>query len=70
MSYYEFCSSIRFNMSWTYYNCRNLTGSPVCGNNVTNMSYTYHSCSNLYGDAYLYNVTNGTTLGTYKSVKN
>ena len=29
------------NMSSTYYNCRNLTGNPVCGDKVTNMSYAY-----------------------------
>ena len=33
----------------TYYNCQNLTGSPVCGNNVTNMTYTYYNCYNLTG---------------------
>ena len=33
----------------TYYGCNNITGSPVCGNNVTNMSYTYYACSNLTG---------------------
>jgi len=33
----------------TYYNCFNLTGSPVCGDNVTNMSCAYHNCRNLTG---------------------
>ena len=37
------------NMSNTYRNCRNLTGSPVCGNNVTNMAYAYSNCTNLTG---------------------
>ena len=37
------------NMYMTYYNCRNLTGSPVCGVNVANMSYTYTQCYNLTG---------------------
>ena len=32
-----------------YSYCYNLTGSPVCGDNVTNMSYTYYNCSNLTG---------------------
>jgi hypothetical protein len=36
-------------MSYTYYECYNLTGSPICGHNVTNMSYAYHSCKNLTG---------------------
>ena len=33
----------------TYWNCRNLTGSPVCGDKVTNMSNTYCLCFNLTG---------------------
>ena len=33
----------------TYTDCRNLTGSPVCGNNVTSMANTYYYCSNLTG---------------------
>ena len=37
------------NMYYTYLNCTNLTGSPVCGDNVTNMGSTYHSCTNLTG---------------------
>ena len=36
-------------MSNTYYNCKNLTGSPVCRANVTNMVNTYHNCCNLTG---------------------
>ena len=34
----------------TYYNCRNLTGSPVCGDNVTNMVEAYFRCTNLTGN--------------------
>ena len=37
-------------MSYAYSSCSNLTGSPVCGENVTDMSYVYHSCSNLTGN--------------------
>ena len=37
------------NMYRTYYNCRNLTGSPVCGPNVTSMFGTYWDCTNLTG---------------------
>ena len=37
------------NMSYMCYNCTNLTGSPVCGENVTNMSYAYYNCRNLTG---------------------
>ena len=36
-------------MTQAYYNCRNLTGSPICGNNVTNMYNTYCNCINLTG---------------------
>jgi len=36
-------------MSNAYYNCTNLTGSPVCGANVTSMYSTYRNCSNLTG---------------------
>ena len=53
----------------TYRNCYNLTGSPVCGNNVTNMWYTYENCVNLTGDAVCGpNVTN--MAGTYYNCKN
>ena len=38
----------------TYYNCTNLHGNPVCGNNVTDMSSTYYNCYNLYGNMYMY----------------
>jgi hypothetical protein len=38
----------------TYARCSNLTGAPVCGNNVTNMGYTYFNCRNLSGNAYFY----------------
>ena len=41
-------SSLR-NIAYAYYNCYNLTGSPVCGNNVTNMYMTYSGCYNLTG---------------------
>ena len=30
-------------------NCYNLTGSPICGNNVTDMYSTYSNCPNLTG---------------------
>jgi hypothetical protein len=36
-------------MSSTYENCYNLTGNPVCGNNVTSMSWAYCNCYNLTG---------------------
>ena len=36
-------------MSHAYFNCRNLTGSPVCGDNVTSMYYAYSGCINLTG---------------------
>ena len=36
-------------MLGTYYDCYNLTGSPVCGNNVTDMSWAYTGCSSLTG---------------------
>ena len=36
-------------MSYTYRNCHNLTGNPVCGDKVTHMSYTYMNCMNLTG---------------------
>jgi hypothetical protein len=39
------------NMEYAYYNCKNLTGSPVCGPNVTNMYNTYAHCTNLTGPA-------------------
>ena len=43
------CSNNCTDMSYTYYGCSNLTGSPVCGNKVTNMAYTYQNCYNLTG---------------------
>ena len=49
------------NMSETYYFCDNLTGSPVCGSNVTDMSYTYGFCYSLKVDTsyfYSHNVSN------------
>ena len=46
-------------MYYTYSNCYNLTGSPVCGNNVREMQNTYHNCRNLTGSpACGNNVTN------------
>jgi hypothetical protein len=36
-------------MYGAYHNCYNLTGSPVCGENVTNMDAAYYLCSNLTG---------------------
>jgi hypothetical protein len=36
-------------MYYTYFNCHNLTGNPVCGDKVTNMFYTYFNCRNLTG---------------------
>ena len=37
-------------MDRTYYNCRNLTGSPVCGPKVTTMNRTYSCCFNITGN--------------------
>lgn len=37
------------NIAYLYYQCQNLTGSPVVGNNVTNMSNAYSFCDNLTG---------------------
>jgi hypothetical protein len=36
-------------MSRAYYYCYNLTGNPVCGENVTDMTGTYTYCNNLTG---------------------
>ena len=36
-------------MAYAYYDCHNLTGSPVCGEKVTNMRETYRLCYNLTG---------------------
>ena len=56
-------------MANTYYYCSNLTGSPVCGNNVTNMANTYFGCSNLTGSPVCgENVTN--MYNTYYNCKN
>lgn len=38
------------NISYAYYNCRNLTESPICGSNVVDMSYAYRGCYNLTGN--------------------
>ena len=43
------CDTIT-SMAETFYNCKNLTGSPVCGPNVTNMYWTYYYCYNLTGN--------------------
>ncbi len=46
-------------MSNTYAGCYHLTGSPVCGPNVTNMANTYMACYNLTGvPVFGNNVTN------------
>lgn len=37
-------------MSNSFYNCSNLTGTPFCGNNVTNMCCSYFNCNNLTGN--------------------
>lgn len=56
-------------MSYAYYDCRNLTGSPVCGSNVTNMSNAYINCLNLTGSPICgSNVTN--MYGTYYNCRN
>ena len=36
-------------MDCAYSNCVNLTGSPVCGNNITDMRCVYSNCVNLTG---------------------
>jgi hypothetical protein len=41
-------------MRRTYSECRNLTGAPVCGENVTDMVYTYYNCINLSSNGYFY----------------
>lgn len=47
------------NASHMFYNCSNLTGSPVCPSSVTDASNMYANCSNLTGDSVcLGNVTN------------
>jgi hypothetical protein len=38
-------------MSYTFNQCRNITGSPVCSENVTNMCGTYYNCQNITGNA-------------------
>ena len=37
------------NISFLYNNCRNLTGSPICWDNVIEMAGTYRNCQNLTG---------------------
>jgi hypothetical protein len=36
-------------MSYAYYSCYNLTGSPECGPNVTNMAFAYYDCNKMTG---------------------
>ena len=56
-------------MYYTYSGCSNLTGSPVCGDNVTDMSGAYHNCSNLTGSPVCgNNVTN--MSGAYSGCSN
>ena len=38
------------NMYYTYYDCFNLTGQPMCGDYVTNMTYAYYCCKNLLSE--------------------
>ena len=47
-------------MANAYRDCWSLTGSPVCGPNVTNMRWAYYNSPNLYGNMYVYsdNVSN------------
>ena len=45
----EFNPSSIINMPNAFYNCRNLTGQPVCGNNVVNFYGAYYSCPNVSG---------------------
>jgi YHS domain-containing protein len=56
-------------MYYTYRNCHNLTGNPVCGSNVTDMHDTYFSCHNLTGSPVCgNNVTNMSS--TYENCYN
>jgi hypothetical protein len=56
-------------MTYWFYSCTNLTGSPACGDKVTNMFNTYSSCRNLTGSpACGNNVTN--MACTYSSCSN
>ena len=57
----------RMNDAYTY--CSNLTGSPVCGNNVTDMYRTYYNCANIGANAYFYssNVSNSVNCFKYKN---
>jgi hypothetical protein len=49
-------------MSSAYSGCYNITGSPVCGPNVTDVSYAYDYCSNFKPNVYFYsnNITSVT----------
>jgi hypothetical protein len=49
-------------MGSTYHNCTNLTGNPVCGNNVTDMSLAYADCINLTGNPVCGNNVTGMSL--------
>ncbi len=40
-------------MRHAYSYCYNLTGSPVCGPNVTDMINTYYNCPNIHGNFYV-----------------
>ena len=59
------CKNLAMSLSWfrgnfsfsrvedmvmAFYNCSNLTGSPVCDNNVVYMNSTYYNCINLTGN--------------------
>jgi hypothetical protein len=41
-------------MSGAYIYCWNLSGYPICGNNVTNMYNAYYRCYDISGNAYFY----------------
>ena len=59
-------------MYFTYAYCNNLTGSPVCGPNVTNMTEAYIYCSNL-NDSIMYIQGEERTInvrGTFRGVRN
>lgn len=49
IKFYPWCGPNITDMSYAYYNLREVMGSPVCGPNVTDMSRTYNSCFNLTG---------------------
>jgi hypothetical protein len=41
-------------MEGAYRNCHNLTGHPICGQNVIEMRNAYTDCPNLASNAYFY----------------